>query len=246
MTQGLGCLDVLTSNPSREEGCTNFSVIIAFSARINIRFCIHKLSSRKKLIFIAWANSPTTTSFAVTAYPRSNPIISVKSIDTPRLPIEPCPQLKSVSPKSFKGWLFQNKTEFNEAPVEAVCKFKTSSKEWQILKQDLKEKQALFKDILEQILRTIGSNFGGPLALGADVIIIDDPQMSALIPLIKKVRPGVKKFTIPTSTRSDLVGRPGSPQGQISWSMVVPVTARTDWLGFYHHDLQTSGKKPGM
>ncbi|KAG0136209.1 hypothetical protein HOY82DRAFT_625891 [Tuber indicum] len=62
---------------------------------------------------------------------------------------------------------------------------------------------------------------GGPLAPGgADVVIIDDPQMPALIPLIKKVRPEVKIiYRSHIEIRSDLVERPGSPQEQV-WQWI--------------------------
>lgn len=63
---------------------------------------------------------------------------------------------------------------------------------------------------------------GGPLVPpeegGADVIIIDDPQMPGLIPLIKKItpnRPVVYRSHI--QIRSDLVAIPGSPQAD-SWN----------------------------
>lgn len=53
---------------------------------------------------------------------------------------------------------------------------------------------------------------------GADVIIIDDPQMPGLIPLIKKItpnRPVIYRSHI--QIRSDLVAIPGSPQAD-SWN----------------------------
>src|SRR5579859_4923089 len=58
---------------------------------------------------------------------------------------------------------------------------------------------------------------GGPLAPGgADVVIIDDPQMPGLIPLIKEARPSVPIiYRSHIEIRSDLVERPGSPQKEV-------------------------------
>jgi alpha,alpha-trehalose phosphorylase (configuration-retaining) len=58
---------------------------------------------------------------------------------------------------------------------------------------------------------------GGPLAAGgADVVIIDDPQMPGLIPLIRKTRPDIKIiYRSHIEIRSDLVGKQGSPQEQV-------------------------------
>ncbi|KAJ5496566.1 hypothetical protein N7463_008553 [Penicillium fimorum] len=63
---------------------------------------------------------------------------------------------------------------------------------------------------------------GGPLdhpsSGGADVIIIDDPQMPALIPLAKKMdpeRPVIFRSHI--EIRTDLISQPGSPQEE-AWS----------------------------
>lgn len=58
---------------------------------------------------------------------------------------------------------------------------------------------------------------GGPLAKGgADVVIIDDPQMPGLIPLIKDQRPEVKIiYRSHIEIRSDLIGKKGSPQAEV-------------------------------
>lgn len=58
---------------------------------------------------------------------------------------------------------------------------------------------------------------GGPLAEGgADVVIIDDPQMPGLIPLIREERPGVKIiYRSHIEIRSDLIGEEGSPQAEV-------------------------------
>ncbi|RPB28633.1 UDP-Glycosyltransferase/glycogen phosphorylase [Terfezia boudieri ATCC MYA-4762] len=60
---------------------------------------------------------------------------------------------------------------------------------------------------------------GGPLAVGgADVCIIDDPQMPALIPLIRRARPHVPIiYRSHIEIRSDLVAQKGSPQEEV-WS----------------------------
>ncbi|KAG0641046.1 hypothetical protein HOY80DRAFT_999657 [Tuber brumale] len=64
----------------------------------------------------------------------------------------------------------------------------TSFKEWRIRKQDLDERMG--NDAERKWLSP-----GGPLAPGGvlvDVVIIDDPQMLALVPLIKMARPEVE------------------------------------------------------
>ncbi|KAI5305937.1 hypothetical protein KEM56_002810 [Ascosphaera pollenicola] len=67
-------------------------------------------------------------------------------------------------------------------------------------------------------------NSGGPLARpedgGADVIIIDDPQMPALIPIVKKMtpdRPVIYRSHI--QIRSDLIDIEGSPQSEV-WNFL--------------------------
>jgi hypothetical protein len=58
---------------------------------------------------------------------------------------------------------------------------------------------------------------GGPLDQGgADVVVIDDPQMPGLIPLIKRARPEVKIiYRSHIEIRSDLVTIKGSPQQEV-------------------------------
>ena len=72
----------------------------------------------------------------------------------------------------------------------------------------------LTKDRHVQMDHWIGDNAdrywlseGGPLAPGgADVVIIDDPQMPGLIPLIRKTRPNVPiNYRSHIEIRSDLV-----------------------------------------
>lgn len=65
---------------------------------------------------------------------------------------------------------------------------------------------------------------GGPLRPpeegGADVIIIDDPQMPALIPIAKKLAPNRPViFRSHIQIRSDLIDQPGSPQAD-TWSWI--------------------------
>ncbi|KAJ4291246.1 hypothetical protein N0V88_006246 [Collariella sp. IMI 366227] len=81
------------------------------------------------------------------------------------------------------------------------------------------EKQAIIDWITENANRYWFSE-GGPLCPpeegGADVVIIDDPQMPGLIPMIKKVtpyRPVLYRSHI--QIRSDLVAKAGSPQADI-------------------------------
>ena len=82
----------------------------------------------------------------------------------------------------------------------------------------------LTKDRQEQMDHWIGYNAdrywlseGGPLAAGGvDVVIIDDPQMPGLIPLIKKARPQIPIiYRSHIEIRSDLVAKEGSPQQEV-------------------------------
>lgn len=64
---------------------------------------------------------------------------------------------------------------------------------------------------------------------GADVIIIDDPQMPALIPIAKKIapdRPIIYRSHI--QMRSDLIAIPGSPQAEV-WDFL--------WKDIQHADV---------
>jgi hypothetical protein len=58
---------------------------------------------------------------------------------------------------------------------------------------------------------------GGPLAAGgADVVVVDDPQMPGLIPLIKEARPNVPIiYRSHIEIRSDLAEKEGSPQKEV-------------------------------
>ena len=73
---------------------------------------------------------------------------------------------------------------------------------------------------IEEKYYAIGSictHEGGPLAEGgADVVIIDDPQMPGLIPLIRKTRPNLPIiYRSHIEIRSDLVDRPDSAQKEV-------------------------------
>ncbi|KAI0376251.1 glycosyltransferase family 4 protein [Hypomontagnella monticulosa] len=81
---------------------------------------------------------------------------------------------------------------------------------------------------------------GGPLRPaeegGADVVVIDDPQMPGLIPLIKKVtpnRPVIYRSHI--QIRSDLVAQSGTPQEQ-AWNFL--------WDNIRHADMFVSHPIP--
>ncbi|KAG0635557.1 clock-controlled-9 protein [Tuber brumale] len=85
---------------------------------------------------------------------------------------------------------------------------------------------------------------GGPRAPGAaDVVIIDDLQMPALIPLIKKTRPKSKSFTVPISKSARtlwkslgaLNDRYGSGFGVTLDGLNKPLSEGD--LRFYHHNL---------
>ncbi|KAG0136195.1 putative trehalose synthase [Tuber indicum] len=84
-----------------------------------------------------------------------------------------------------------------------------------------REQQALLDEWTAENAKLYCLAPGGPLAPGgADVVIIDDPQMPALIPLIKKARPEVQIiYRSHIEIRSDLVERSGSPQEQV-WKWI--------------------------
>ncbi|KAK4120614.1 glycosyltransferase family 4 protein [Parathielavia appendiculata] len=81
------------------------------------------------------------------------------------------------------------------------------------------EKQAIIDWITDNANRYWFSE-GGPLRTpeegGADVVIIDDPQMPGLIPLIKKTTPNRPVlYRSHIQIRSDLVAKAGTPQADI-------------------------------
>jgi hypothetical protein len=88
--------------------------------------------------------------------------------------------------------------------------------------------QKLLSDWIEGNARRYWSCPGGPLCSpadgGADVIVIDDPQMPGLIPLAKKEAPNRPViFRSHIQIRSDLVDTPGTPQTeawQFLWNQI--------------------------
>ncbi|KAG0134968.1 trehalose synthase [Tuber indicum] len=83
------------------------------------------------------------------------------------------------------------------------------------------EKQSLLNEWMRSNAERYWLTPGGPLAPGgADVVVIDDPQMPALIPLIKMARPEVKIiYRSHIEVRKDLVERVGSTQEQV-WQWI--------------------------
>lgn len=79
------------------------------------------------------------------------------------------------------------------------------------------EKQRRFSDWITYNARQYWLSPGGPLAAGgANVVVIDDPQMPGLIPLIREARPDVKIiYRSHIEIRSDLVHVPDSPQAEV-------------------------------
>jgi hypothetical protein len=80
--------------------------------------------------------------------------------------------------------------------------------------------QRVLMDWIEDNARRYWTRKGGPLCRpeegGADVIIIDDPQMPALIPIAKQAdpnRPVIYRSHI--QMRSDLISTPGTPQSEV-------------------------------
>ncbi|GAB1211645.1 hypothetical protein ATERTT37_000769 [Aspergillus terreus] len=90
------------------------------------------------------------------------------------------------------------------------------------------EKWALVTDWIHENANRYWLTEGGPLDHpsngGADVIIIDDPQMPALIPLAKEVAPERPViFRSHIQIRSDLISQPGTPQEEAwgrMWEMI--------------------------
>jgi len=91
------------------------------------------------------------------------------------------------------------------------------------------EKQVLLTEWIGINAQRYWLSHGGPLAPGgADVVIIDDPQMPALIPIITKLRPEVKIiYRSHIEIRSDLVDSPGSPQEQV-WKWIWAYVKQAD------------------
>jgi hypothetical protein len=65
---------------------------------------------------------------------------------------------------------------------------------------------------------------GGPLSApadgGADIVILDDPQMPTIVPLAKQIAPDRPVvFRSHIQIRSDLVSTPGTPQEE-TWAWI--------------------------
>ncbi|KAH6983275.1 family 4 glycosyltransferase [Ilyonectria sp. MPI-CAGE-AT-0026] len=102
------------------------------------------------------------------------------------------------------------------------------------------EEKASITDWIEDNANRYWLSEGGPLRPpeegGADVIIIDDPQMPGLIPLIKKITPNRPVlYRSHIQIRSDLVAIEGSPQADI-WSFL--------WGNIQHADMFISHPIP--
>ncbi|KAF4762733.1 hypothetical protein HAV15_005624 [Penicillium sp. str.  len=86
------------------------------------------------------------------------------------------------------------------------------------------ENKKLLQEWIEENARRYWTRSGGPLLPpsegGADVLIIDDPQMPGLIPIARKLAPNRPIiFRSHIQIRSDLVAIPGSPQAE-SWEFL--------------------------
>ncbi|KAI1407322.1 glycosyltransferase family 4 protein [Hypoxylon sp. FL1857] len=102
------------------------------------------------------------------------------------------------------------------------------------------DEQATIIDWITENANRYWLSKGGPLRPaeegGADVIVIDDPQMPGLIPLIKQVtpdRPVIYRSHI--QIRSDLVAQSGSPQNE-AWNFL--------WDNIRHADMFVSHPIP--
>ncbi|KAJ5209004.1 hypothetical protein N7449_003383 [Penicillium cf. viridicatum] len=86
------------------------------------------------------------------------------------------------------------------------------------------ENKKLLQEWIEENARRYWTRSGGPLLPpsegGADVLIVDDPQMPGLIPIAKKLAPNRPIiFRSHIQIRSDLVAIPGSPQAE-AWEFL--------------------------
>lgn len=78
-------------------------------------------------------------------------------------------------------------------------------------------KRKLLQSWIEENARRYWTCAGGPLCApsdgGADILIVDDPQMPGLIPIAKNAAPGRPiLFRSHIQIRSDLTSQPGTPQ----------------------------------
>ncbi|KAJ5616217.1 hypothetical protein N7537_001331 [Penicillium hordei] len=86
------------------------------------------------------------------------------------------------------------------------------------------ENKTLLQEWIEENARRYWTRSGGPLLPpsegGADVLIVDDPQMPGLIPIARKLAPNRPIiFRSHIQIRSDLVAIPGSPQAE-AWEFL--------------------------
>lgn len=86
------------------------------------------------------------------------------------------------------------------------------------------DKQKMLTDWIQENARRYWSCPGGPLTSpsegGADIVIVDDPQMPGLIPIAKEAAPDRPViFRSHIQIRSDLVGTPGTPQAE-AWEFL--------------------------
>ncbi|KAJ5487089.1 hypothetical protein N7530_001389 [Penicillium desertorum] len=86
------------------------------------------------------------------------------------------------------------------------------------------ENKKLLQEWIEENARRYWTRPGGPLLApsegGADVVVVDDPQMPGLIPIAKKLAPNRPViFRSHIQIRSDLVAIPDSPQAE-AWEYI--------------------------
>ncbi|KAJ9487773.1 hypothetical protein VN97_g5535 [Penicillium thymicola] len=94
------------------------------------------------------------------------------------------------------------------------------------------ENKKLLQEWIEENARRYWTRPGGPLLSpsdgGADVLIIDDPQMPGLIPIARKLAPNRPIiFRSHIQIRSDLVAIPGSPQAE-AWEFLWDTIKQAD------------------
>lgn len=92
--------------------------------------------------------------------------------------------------------------------------------------------EQLLQEWIEDNARRYWSRPGGPLGPpsqgGADILIVDDPQMPGLIPIAKKAAPERPiLFRSHIQIRSDLIKQPGTPQAD-AWDFIWSQTKLAD------------------
>ncbi len=81
-----------------------------------------------------------------------------------------------------------------------------------------KEAIGLWESWIRYNAHTYWTRKGGPLSKdsGADVVVVDDPQMPGLIPLARKIRPDLPVvYRSHIELRSDLISQKGSAQEEV-------------------------------